>query len=81
MFIGSDAPDQSGRTQQYKRNTEPLSHIQLHTGFKCYLVLFQEFNKEPCYKDQHAQKADQQPLAMLPLFSPVKAVEQKKIKR
>ena len=30
----------------YKRNTQPLSHIQRHAVFKVYLVFFQELHKE-----------------------------------
>ena len=34
----------------YKRNTEPLSHIQWHAILEIYLVLFQEFHEETEYE-------------------------------
>ena len=53
----------------YKRNTQPLSHIQRHAVFKVYLVFFQELYEEAEYKDLCQAESEEE--ATVQLFAVV----------
>lgn len=50
LFLSFPVETHEIDTDNNERNAQPLSHIQSHTVFKVYLVLFQELDEEAEYE-------------------------------
>ena len=58
LFLSFPVETHEIDTDNNERNAQPLSHIQSHTVFKVYLVLFQELDEEAEYEYFRQAKAE-----------------------
>ena len=56
---------------QYKRNTQPLPHIQGHGVFKFFLVLFNKLDHKTSGKDQYQKHSKKKSLTIFSFRLPI----------